>query len=949
MKYKIAKSEEKEDYREKLKEIEQKYKSLGNETTDLHKACDEEEGKKVKKMIFKGAKLDLRDDKGRTALFISVENDSLEIISLLLNGGADANIPDNEGNTPLFFAVKYSKAATVKLLLEKGNADPNLIFTKYNKTALHAACERNQVEKIKLLVTKADPNIKDSLMYPPIYYSIKKKSYEMVKLLASKKADLNSQDKYGRSLLYICVMDGDFQMTSILLSNGADANIPEKDIGNTPLICEIRKDESDLNMVELLISKSDVSIENRYGQDAFYYANLKGKHNIAKILEKAPKRKRADRRMLLPSAQLKKHESEETQEFTEEELKQRELLFANKKENDSEESITSKKTLDLSENFEKRFEIVSKEMNKLDTIFTSLVDDHMREIETLSIDVKALVKNQESKEELSVKPLEKHISNIFDACEVDRPDLVEEFLKKGVNVNSIRKEDEKTCLHIACENNFPKTVKILLSKGAKTTITDLNGKTPFFNAVRKNNSGVAKLAFDRRCKDIDHSLIFACRNRNLQFAKFLIENGAEKNFRDNTKRICLHYSSELGDMRMVELLFDCKPNKKIEIDAQDIDGNTPLSVASGYEMVKFLVERNASVNTKNSKGKSVLSLLSYDTACARLLLDRGATATVMDFIDACFQQNIHFVEFLVKKGFDVNMKDKRNGVSILMKMVMLNKAWTIKCLLENGSDPNLTDNQGNECLGIACKNNREDQVEMLLCKGAKQKEKALVAIVNSEQPSLKIASLLLKYGTEPNAKCNGGLSVLHLACMKDNLQTDLIELLLSNQASVNTIGTAGNTPLHLVLKHEHLHKELVKLLLINNANTNTPNNRSQTPLYLLCSQSGLDVTLFHLFFSNNANPNARDENGTTCFMRVCQHKEIGLEVISLFLENNANPNLFDKEGRTALFFVCKQWPSISAIKMFLSYNTKNVAIAMESIEKVFKKVYTFSNFHLFLF
>ena len=70
----------------------------------------------------------------------------------------------------------------------------------------------------------------------------------------------------------------------------------------------------------------------------------------------------------------------------------------------------------------------------------------------------------------------------------------------------------------------------------------------------------------------------------------------------------LHLSSRHGQIEISELLLY---PFNFQIDVRDIDGNTPFHEAAKSEnlkMVQLLIERGASINIKNRKGKTPLDL-----------------------------------------------------------------------------------------------------------------------------------------------------------------------------------------------------------------------------------------------------------------------------------------------------------------------------------------------------
>ncbi|KAI5791491.1 ankyrin repeat-containing domain protein, partial [Pyronema domesticum] len=79
--------------------------------------------KLVKFLLSKADIVNGVNEKGESALHITVQQDSFEIATLLLAEGADINRGDHTGKTPLHLAVEYpadkKKDDMVRLLISK--------------------------------------------------------------------------------------------------------------------------------------------------------------------------------------------------------------------------------------------------------------------------------------------------------------------------------------------------------------------------------------------------------------------------------------------------------------------------------------------------------------------------------------------------------------------------------------------------------------------------------------------------------------------------------------------------------------------------------------------------------------------------------------------------------------------------------------------------------------
>ena len=112
----------------------------------------------VEFLIRKGAKLDLQDSEGRTALLWAASN-SFPNAKILVANGAKVNIAANDGMTPFLQATLGVSSGKVSIelcdLLRKKGANINAALSKQNAkgwTALHYASVNGDVELVKYLV-----------------------------------------------------------------------------------------------------------------------------------------------------------------------------------------------------------------------------------------------------------------------------------------------------------------------------------------------------------------------------------------------------------------------------------------------------------------------------------------------------------------------------------------------------------------------------------------------------------------------------------------------------------------------------------------------------------------------------------------------------------------------------------------------------------------------------
>jgi ankyrin repeat protein len=109
-------------------------------------------------LIRKGAKLDLQDSEGKTALLWAASN-SLPNAKILVANGANVNINANDGMTPFLQATLGVSSGKVSIelcdLLRKNGAKINASLTKKSVmgwTALHYAAINGDAELVKYLI-----------------------------------------------------------------------------------------------------------------------------------------------------------------------------------------------------------------------------------------------------------------------------------------------------------------------------------------------------------------------------------------------------------------------------------------------------------------------------------------------------------------------------------------------------------------------------------------------------------------------------------------------------------------------------------------------------------------------------------------------------------------------------------------------------------------------------
>ena len=221
-------------------------------------------------LIEHGANVDLKDDRGDTALHYAMSryilydcNASLEVFSCLIEHGADVNGRNSSKGpsnscTPLMVASRNSRVDLMTLLIKHG-ADVNL-QDEEGETALHVAvCGSDDSCEVFRCLIENGANInavsndgRTSLMNAIGNISV-------VTFLTEHGANIDLQDKNGNTALHHAVCGCSLEAVHHLVTLGASHMCNNK--GFTPLLLASNTGKS--RLVEYLIQRPEMNKEQR--------------------------------------------------------------------------------------------------------------------------------------------------------------------------------------------------------------------------------------------------------------------------------------------------------------------------------------------------------------------------------------------------------------------------------------------------------------------------------------------------------------------------------------------------------------------------------------------------------------------------------------------------------------------------------------------------------------
>ncbi|MDY5918496.1 MAG: ankyrin repeat domain-containing protein [Treponema sp.] len=235
-----------------------------------------------------------------------------------------------------------------------------------------------------------------------------------------------------------------------------------------------------------------------------------------------------------------------------------------------------------------------------------------------------------------------------------KKDVVEYFLKKGVNVDA-KDQDGNTALIKASINNQLEIVKYLIKNGADVNIKNNDAITALMVAAYSGHLDVVNLLL-KNGADINtktnadrSALNFAIGNGQIEIVKSLMEYDADllgdftAIYKDIVVALIKHHSDIaciiLKDDRYRRVFFNASFNPTIRIDDLDMTLLMYAAKEGFLDFTELLINNNVNVNEANSEGVTPLMLASYNC-------------------------NLEVLNSLIEAGADINARNN-DGVSVL--------------------------------------------------------------------------------------------------------------------------------------------------------------------------------------------------------------------------------------------------------------------------------------------
>ena len=253
-------------------------------------------------ILTRDIRLDILDTDGRNILYIPIKFSYNQLLDKLLKkdneniGLPIIDIKDRLGLTALHYSIIFNNYNAFKILLDKSNIFINnnekinvfhiciqynrlnffidilsyieelFIVTTNNENLLQYAIIFERYDFIPHILTKKininNQDITNGLS--ALHQIIIKNKIEIVKILINYGANINIADYYGNTALHYSISEENIDILNILLKYNPNLNLTNFD-GNTPLHLYLGISYIEKTILQLLIPKTDLNIQNNSG------------------------------------------------------------------------------------------------------------------------------------------------------------------------------------------------------------------------------------------------------------------------------------------------------------------------------------------------------------------------------------------------------------------------------------------------------------------------------------------------------------------------------------------------------------------------------------------------------------------------------------------------------------------------------------------------------------
>lgn len=510
------------------------------------------------------------------------------------------------------------------------------------------------------------------------------------------------------------------------------------------------------------------------------------------------------------------------------------------------------------------------------------------------------------------------------AAEQGHTNVVEILTEKFKSCVLARTKDGNTLLHIASQCGHPGTALTLLRKGVLLHMPNKSGAVCLHAAAKKGHTAVVKALLqkgahaDATNKDGQTALHIAVENCKPQVVQMLLGFGAHVQLRGGkAQETPLHIAARVKDgVRVAEMLL----KSGADVNAEQENGETAVHVAARHgalEMMQALIQEGGDVTWKSKIDENSLhvAVRHCHAPVVEEILNSLTNERSRQEAELCVCEGnqagetpLHLAAQLRRDSVHRTDED-----ICIIKTLMEHHADITAVTLQSGETPlHYSARVGNTAvLQEMLSNVPTNQLQTAINKHTKNGWSLL--LLAADQGHTEVVRVLLQNNARVDVFDEEGKAAIHLAAEQGH--QDIVDILLSHKAFVNAKTKLGLTPLHLSARSGSA--QLVRLLVeTHQASVDALSLRKQTPLHLAAVGGQLDVcrSLLNL----KADITAADIHGQTPLHLAAESDHS--EVVKLFLRHRPElATLANMEGATCAHIAAAKG-SASVIRELLMFS-----------------------------
>ncbi|KAF7536781.1 hypothetical protein G7054_g4255 [Neopestalotiopsis clavispora] len=450
---------------------------------------------------------------------------------------------------------------------------------------------------------------------------------------------------------------------------------------------------------------------------------------------------------------------------------------------------------------------------------------------------------------------------LVNAMDDSKIDIAAFILEYGADPNAISLDNYQPLERAvrSCHSD----VRLLFAHGADPNMKSLYGweDSPFLRAISNDDIDLVKCFIDNGADPdgkgvLKGAPLVLASQRSMDTVRLLLERGADtwchKELGSALAKVCAE-----GQVESVEFMI----SKGAPVNQRDFEMTHPLQSASRYghlDVARNLLENGADFTANIAGMHEAVSVGNMDMTAlllqhlaahsgggayfgealkravwaknltpsmVRLEKDRHYTSSDCLADVGCAEwiwtKPVDMVQFLVKMGATVNMRDDQGSTVLLQAVQRVSAPWlndfdVVEWLIEQGADVNARDNELGTVLHVALSRGNTDLARLLLEKGANMN---IQAFSSEHGPRYGIADWCFERSTELDDWDGQFGTLLEAASLEGELEN--MKLLIEKGALVEDSHGRFGSALIAASCSSRENPEVTNILLQNGANINT--------------------------------------------------------------------------------------------------------------------------------